>query len=150
MRIRYQSDLNSALEELRETRDEAIEWINGMLSRYQMDQSVWDSTLNRLQAITGNYSMNLEQYNKDLAYLLKAYTSANSNERTTAAPSFFEAEQFIGKDVIEVPQFDIPETPDWNDVPGRIEEGFELIGDKYDELKKKFQMLNLAGDRQTS
>ena len=138
LRERYQHGLNMALEELKETRDKANEEISNIQSRYEMDRSVWMNTTNKLLTIVGDFEMQLRQYDKDLAFLLSAYTTANLAERTTDPPSYFSQQQSIEKTIAQAPTLDLPNSPNWGNVPAKVQTGFERIESKFEQLRKSY------------
>ena len=137
LRLRYHDARDKALEELEDLQDKAMKWIEGIQNRHILDKNVWKNTLNRLSTILENYPKNLRQYNRDLAYLLSAYTTANRAERATEPPEFFEKEQLIDIDIMEAPSVTAPDVPEWKDVPDKIKSGRSHIESIYTQLKQK-------------
>ena len=143
---RYQDDLNDALEELASTRNEANAAIEEIKDRYEMDRAGRESTLDNLRMIVDDYPVNLRQYNTDLAYLLAAYRDANLAARTAAPPSFFEKDLTIDDDVVQPPEFPVPDPPKWGDIPKKAQEGFARVEETYDQLRTRYQMLDRVVD----
>ena len=137
---RYQDDLNDALAELKSTRDKANVMIEEIKDRYEMDRARWKGALDRLKMVVDNYPTNLRQYNKDLTHLIAVYRDANLAARTTSPPRFFEIEPTIDEDVIQAPDFIIPDPPEWGDIPKKAEEGFKVVGETYGQLQTRYQM----------
>lgn len=138
LRNRYQDDREDTLAELKSVRDKANVMIDEIKDRYQMDQAGWKAGLDRLQMVVGGYSMNLRQYNKDLAYLLAAYRGANLSARTTSPPQFFDNEPKIDEDLLQAPEFSLPDQPEWGDISKKAEAGFKRVQDTYDQLRKRY------------
>lgn len=107
----YQNDLNDALGRLESIRDEANAAIEEVKNRYQMDRAVWENTLDKLRMVVDEYPVNLRLYNKDMAYLLASYRSANLEARTAQPPPFFDTEPTIDEDVVQAPEFSVPDPP---------------------------------------
>ena len=143
---RYQDNLNDALEELASTRNEANAAIEEIKDRYEMDRAGRESTLDNLRMIVDDYPVNLRQYNTDLAYLLAAYRDANLAVRTAAPPPFFERDLTIDEDVIQPPEFPVPDPPEWGDIPTKALEGFARVEETYDQLRTRYQMLDRVVD----
>ena len=143
---RYQDDLNDALEELGAERSDANVKIEETKDRYEMDRAGWNSTLDRLRMVVGGYTVNLRQYNKDLAYLLAAYRDANLAARTASPPSFFDIEPTIDEAVVQPPEFSVPDPPEWGDIPAKAEAGFARVEETYAQLLKRYQMLDRIVD----
>ena len=143
---RYQDDLNDALEELGSTRKEANEAIEEIKNRYEMDRAGWDSALDRLRMVVDHYPVNLRQYDKDLAYLLAAYRSANLAARTAVPPPFFDIEPTIDEDVVQAPEFPVPDPPEWGDIPTKANAGFARVAETYAQLRMRYQMLDRIVD----
>jgi len=139
---KYQDDLNDALDKLKFARDRAVAAIDEIKSRQEMDRAGWESALDKLRTVVDDYPANLRQYNKDLAFLLAAYRSANLAKRTTDPPPFFEGEPMIDEDVIKAPQFEIPKPPLWGDVSAKAEAGFARVEETYDKLRTRYRMLD--------
>lgn len=138
LRERYQLGLNMALEELKATRDNANEEISKIQSRYEMDRSVWMNTTNKLFTIVADFEKQLRQYDKDLAFLLRAYMTANLAERTTDPPPYFNEQHSIEATIAEAPTIEMPSSPNWENVPAKIQAGFERIESKFEQLKKSY------------
>lgn len=143
---RYRDELNDALDELENTRNDANEAIEEIKSRYEMDRAGWKSTLDKLQMVVHDYRPNLRLYNKDLAYLLAAYRDANLATRTTTPPPFFEIEPKVDEDVLEPPEFHVPAPPEWGDIATKAEEGFARVEETYARLRTRYQMLDRVVD----
>ena len=146
MRGRYQDELNDALEELESTRNDANVAIEEIKNRYEMDQAGRESALDKLRMIVDAYAVNLRQYNKDLAYLLAAYRDANLAVRTASPPSFFEVEPTIDEDVLQAPEFLVPDPPEWGDIPAKANAGFARVEEIYAQLRTRYQMLDRVVD----
>ena len=146
LRNRYLDDLNDALAELKSARDKANVAIEEIKDRYEMDRAGWRAALDRLKMVVDDYPMNLRQYNKDLAYLLAAYRDANLAARTTSPPRFFGTEPTIDEDVVQAPEFLVPEPPEWGDISKKAEAGFERVGKTYGQLLTRYQMLDRVVD----
>ena len=146
LRGRYQDDLNDALEDLESTRNEVDVAIDEIKNRYEMDRAGWKSTLDRLRMVVDDYPVNLRQYDKDLAYLLAAYRSANLAARTTDPPPFFDIEPTIDEDMIQAPEFPVPDPPEWGDIPAKAEAGFARVAEFYAQLRTRYQMLDRVVD----
>lgn len=143
---RYQDGLNDALDELRSARNEANEVIDEIKSRYEMDRAGWENALDRLRMIVDDYSVNLRQYNKDLAYLLAAYRDANLGARTDPPPPFFGIEPTIDEHVVQPPEFRVPAPPEWGNIPKKAKEGFAQVEKTYDRLRPRYKMLDRVVD----
>ena len=139
---RYQDALNDALDELEAMRNNAIEKIENIKSRYELDQATWQNVCNNLQRIVGEYPQNLRQYNKDQAYLLAAYRDTNLATRTVNPPPFFDNEPEIDEALVQPPEFTIPEPPEWGDIVAKAEKGFAHIEETYARLRADYQMLD--------
>ena len=146
LRNLYQDDLNDALAELKSARDKANVAIEEIKDRYEMDRAGWKAALDRLKMVVDDYPMNLRQYNKDLAYLLAAYRDANLAARTTSPPRFFDIEPTIDEDVVQAPEFPVPDPPEWGDISKKAEAGFKRVGETYGQLLTRYQMLNRVVD----
>ena len=142
LRERYQVDLNNALKELVATRNEANVAIEEIKNRYEIDKAAWEVVRDRLRMIVDGYEVNLRAYNKDLAYLLAAYRDANLASRTAAPPPFFEVEPTIDEDVLQPPDFHLPDPPEWGDIPEKAKAGFDRVGEAYAELRARYRMLD--------
>ena len=142
VRGRYQDDLNDALKELESIRNDADVAIEEIKNRYEMDRAGWHSALDRLRVVVEDYPVNLRQYDKDLAYLLAAYRSANLAARTADSPPFFDIEPSIDKDVIVAPEFPVPSPPEWGDIPAKSKKGFARVAETYAKLLTHYQMLD--------
>ena len=143
---RYQDDLNDALDELESARNEANEAIEEIKNRYEMDRAGWESTIDKLRMVVDDYPVNLRQYNKDLAYLLASYRDANLAARTADPPPFFDTEPMIDEDVVEPPEFPIPDAPEWGDIPAKANAGFARVEETYARLRTRYQMLDRVVD----
>ena len=143
---RYQKDLNGALAKLRTARDQANVAIEEIKDRYEIDRAGWENAVARLEMVVQGYPANLRLYNNDLAYLLAAYRTANLARRTAPAPSFFDSEPTIDEDVLQPPEFTIPSAPEWGDIPGKAKIGFDEIGNTFEELLKRYKMLDRIVD----
>lgn len=146
LRNRYQDDLDDALAELKSARDEANVMIEEIKDRYEMDRAGWKAALDRLKMVVDNYPMNLKQYNKDLAYLIAAYRGANLAARTSSPPCFFDIEPTIDEDVVQAPEFIIPDPPEWGDISKKAEAGFKVVKETYGQLQTRYQMLDHVVD----
>ena len=142
LRHSYQDDLKDALQRLQAQRNDAKAAIDEIKSRYEMDQAGWQAALDRLKMVVDAYPMNLRQYNKDLAYLLAAYRDTNLSARTTPPPSFFGQEPTIDENVVQVPQFEIPDAPRWGDIEKKAEAGFQQVETTYGQLMTRYQTLD--------
>ncbi len=142
LRGRYQDDLNDALDKLESERKEVIEAISEIKDRYEMDRAGRESALDRLRTVVDDYSMNLRQYNTDLAYLLAAYRDANLAARTAEPPGFFDIESTLDEDVIQAPNFPIPDPPKWGEIPTKANAGLDRVEKTYDELRRRYRMLD--------
>ncbi len=142
LRNRYQDGLSDALAELKSARDEANTMIEEIKDRHEMDQAAWKAVLDKLTMVVDQYPMNLRQYNKDLAYLLAAYRTANLATRTTPPPRFFDIVPTIDEDVIQAPEFPVPDPPEWGGISKKAETGFKRVGEIYDQLLPRYQMLD--------
>ena len=145
-RVRYQDDLNDGLDELKSSRNKANVAIEEIKDRYEMDRAGWESALDKLKIVVDGYPENLRQYNKDLAYLLAAYRDANLAARTTSPPPFFNTELTIDENVIEPPQFSVPDAPERRDISNKAKAGFERVKKIYDELQTRYRMLSHVVD----
>ena len=143
---RYQDDLNDALEELESIRNEANTAVEEIKDRYEMDRAGRERALDNLRMIVDDYPVNLRQYNTDLAYLLAAYRSANLAARTAVPPPFFERDLTIDEDVVQPPEFPVPDPPEWGDIPTKAQEGFARVEETYDSLRTRYQMLDRVVD----
>ena len=144
---RYQVDLNDALDELGSARNEANVAIEEIKDRYEMDRAGWESALDRLRMVVDDYPVNLRQYNKDLAYLLAAYRDANLAARTAKPPPFFDIEPTIDEDVLQPPEFSVPDPPEWGDIPNKAMAGFVRVEETYAQLlRTRYQMLDRVVD----
>ena len=143
---RYQDDLNDALDKLELIRNDANVAIDEVKDRYEMDRAGWESALNRLRMVVDDYPVNLRQYNKDLAYLLAAYRDANLAARTKEPPSFFDIEPTIDEDVIQAPNFSVPDPPEWGDIPTKANAGFAQVAETYAQLRTRYRMLDRVVD----
>ena len=143
---RYQDDLNDALDELKSARDKANVAIEEIKDRYEMDRAGWKSALVRLQMVVDGYPSNLRHYNNDLAYLLAAYRDANLAARTTSPPPFFGSEPKIDEDVLQPPQFRVPDPPEWGDIPNKTESGIACVEETYAQLRRRYRMLDHVVD----
>ena len=143
---RYQDDLKGALDELKAARDEANVRIEEFKDRYEMDRAGWNSALDRLRMVVDEYPANLRQYDKDLAYLLAAYRTANLAGRKAKPPLFFDMEPTIDKKVLQPPEFSIPDPPDWGDIPNKAEVGIARVEKTYEELRTQYRMLDRVVD----
>ena len=139
---RYQDDLNDTLEELESERNGANVKIEETKDRYEMDRAGWSSTLDRLRMVVDGYTVNLRQYNKDLAYLLAAYRDANLAARTTSSPPFFGIEPMIDEAVAQPPGFSVPDPPEWGDITAKAEAGFTRVEETYVQLLTRYRMLD--------
>ncbi len=146
LRRRYQDDLNDELDELKSSRDTANEAIEEIKDRYEMDRAGWNSTLDKLKIVVDGYPENLQQYNRDLAYLLAAYRDANLAARTTPPPPFFNIEPTIDERVIQPPQLPVSDPPEPGDISEKAKAGFERVEEIYGQLLTSYQMLNLVVD----
>ena len=146
LRIRYQDDLNDALAELKSARDKANVAIEEIKGRYEMDRAGWKAALDRLKMVVDDYPVNLRQYNKDLAYLLAAYRDANLAARKTSPPPFFDIEPTIDEDVVQAPEFPVPDPLEWGDISKKAEAGFERVEETYGQLLTRYQMLDRVVD----
>ncbi len=146
LRRRYQDDLNDELDELKSSRDTANEAIEEIKDRYEMDRAGWNSTLDKLKIVVDGYPENLQQYNRDLAYLLAAYRDANLAARTTSPPPFFNIEPTIDERVIQPPQLPVSDPPEPGDISEKAKAGFERVEEIYGQLLTSYQMLNLVVD----
>ena len=147
LRNRYSDELHDALLELKSERDKANVAIEENKARYEIDRASWKAVLDRLKMIVDDYPINLRQYNKDLAYLLAAYRSANLASRTTSPPHFFNIERTIDEDVIQAPEFSIPDPPEWGDISKKSKAEFKRVEETYDQLLIRYQMLDrVVGD----
>ena len=146
LRRRYQDDLNDALDELKSARNKANVAIEEIKDRYEMDRAGWESALDKLKMVVDAYRVNLRQYNKDLAYLLAAYRDANLAARTISPPPFFDIEPTIDEDVIQPPEFPVPDPPKWGDISKKAEAGFERVEETYAQLLTRYQMLDRVVD----
>ena len=90
--------------------------------------------------------MNLRLYNKDLAYLLASYRAANLEARTAQPPPFFDTEPTIDEDVVQSPEFSVPDPPEWGDIPTKAEAGFARVAETYAQLQTRYQMLDRVAD----
>jgi len=142
----YQDELNDALEELESKRNESNMAIDEIKNRYEMDRAGWENALDRLRMIVDGYPANLRQYNNDLTYLLAAYRDANLAARTAPPPPFFNNEPTIDDDVIQAPEFSIPDPPEWGDIATKAEAGFARVEKAYAQLLTRFQMLDRVVD----
>ena len=113
---------------------------------YEMDRAGWDSALDRLRMVVDDYLVNLRQYNKDLAYLLAAYRDANLAARTADPPPFFDIEPTIDEDVLQAPEFPVPDPPEWGDIPTKANAGFARVEETYAQLGTRYQMLDRVVD----
>ena len=146
LRNRYQDGLNDALAELKSARDKANVAIEEIKARHEMDRAGWQAALDRLKMVVDDYPMNLRQYNKDLAYLVAAYRDANLAVRTTSPPGFFSMEPTVDEDVVQAPEFPVPDPPEWGDISKKAEAGFERVGETYGQLLTRYQMLDRIVD----
>ena len=142
LRGRYQDDLNDALEKLGSARREADVAIEEIKNRYEIDRAAWESAFDRLRMVVDEYPVNLRLYNKDLAYLLAAYRTANFAARTAAPPQFFDIEPMVDEDVVQPPEFSFPAPPEWGDIPEKARAGFERVAESYDQLRGRYRMLD--------
>ena len=149
LRRHYQHDLNKRLDSLQSVRNEANIGIEEMKSRYQVDSASWENTLDKLRTVRNDYTMNLRQYDNDLDRLLAAYRDANLSVRTAESPPFFSTVPTIDQDVLIPPKFDIPEPPEWGDIPTKAEAGFKRVEETYTQLRTRFQMLDRIVDDYT-
>ena len=147
LRSRYSDELHDALFELKSGRDKANAAIEEIKDRYELDRASWKAVLDRLKMVVDDYPINLRQYNKDLAYLLAAYRTANLASRTTSPPHFFGIVPTIDEDVVQAPEFSIPDPPEWGDIPKKAKGGFKQVEETYDQLLTRYQMLDrVVGD----
>ena len=145
---RYQNSLNHTLKELKIMRNRVNEDIDEFKSRYELDRASWKIACDKLSMLVKDYSVNLRQYNKDLAYIIAAYRDANLATRTTPAPKYFNNESKIDEDVIVPPEFVYPNPPEWGDIEQEAKTAFQKIEETYKELSKRFEMLDhLNADR---
>ena len=68
-------------------------------------QSKWREICGRGTRLVQEYPVNIEQYQHDLDYLLKAYRAANQRVRTSPAPPHFETEVSVDSAILEPPSF---------------------------------------------
>ena len=140
---RYQDGLNYALDQqLESARNDANKAIDEIKNRYEMDRAGWENALAKLRMVVDEYPMNLRQYNKELAYLIAAYRSANLAARTDSPPPFFDIEPTIDEDVLRPPEFSIPAPPEWGDIPKKAKAGFVRVEETYAHLRTRYQMLD--------
>ena len=149
LRESYQKYLNNSLAELKSVHDEAIVEINEIKSRYEIDRATWESTHDKLRAVDNQYPMNLRQYNKDLIYLLAAYRDANLAARTVEPPPFFNIEPTIDEDALQPVKFELPNPPEWSDIPAKAGTSSERVRKTYAELRTRYQMLDSVDDYRT-
>lgn len=146
LRNRYQDALNDALAELKSARDQANVAIEEIKDRHEVDRAGWQAALDRLHMVVDDYPMNLRQYNRDLAYLLAAYRDANLALRTTSPPRFFNVEPTIDEEALHAPEFLVPDPPEWGDISKKAAAGYERVGEAYERLRNRFQMLDRVVD----
>ena len=71
-------------------------------------QSKWREISGRGTRLVQEYAVNLEQYQHDLDFLLKAYRSANETVRTSPVPPHFEKLVKVDLAILEPPSFTPP------------------------------------------
>jgi len=138
---RYQKNLNSALIQLNSIRDNTSSAIEEIKARYENDLFAWSTTTDRLNSVRDNYETNLSLYNKDLSHILSAYTTSNLAVRKTVPPAFFGDEPKINEKLLEPPRIDIPEHPDWGDIPKKTKMGIARVQETYERQTGRCQML---------
>ena len=110
--------------------------------RYEMDQPSWVNALHKVNITTKDYPANLSQFNRYLAYLIAAYRDANLAARTTPPPPFFSKVPTINEDEFQLSKLDIPDPPQWGDIPSKVEKGSKQVEAIYEQNLKRFQMLD--------
>ena len=138
---RYHENLNKAIIQLNSIRDNTSSEIEEIKARYETDLYAWETTVDRLNSIRNNYETNLALYNKDLNFILSAYTTSNLAARKTTPPAFFQDESKISEKLLEPPEFRIPDHPDWGDIPKKTKQGIARVHDTFEKQAGRFQML---------
>ena len=81
--------------------------------------------------------------------LLAAYRTANLAGRKAKPPPFFDIEPTIDENVLQPPEFSIPDPPDWGDIPNKAEAGIARVEKTYEELRTQYRMLDRVVDDYT-
>ena len=139
---RYQDYLNDARENFESVRNQVNVEIDEFKDRFEMDQSSWINSLHKVHITTKDYPVNLSQFNRYLAYLIAAYRDANLAARTTPPPPFFSRVPTINEDEFQLSELDIPDPPQWGDIPSKVKKGFKQVEETYEQNLKRFQMLD--------
>ena len=139
---RYQNYLNDARENFESARNQVIMEIEEIKDRYEMDEASWVNTLHRVNLTRKDYPANLSQFNRYLAYLIAAYRDANLEARTSPPPPFFSKVPEINEAEFQLSELDIPEPPEWGDIPDKTKKGFNQVEKTYEQNLKRFQMLD--------
>ena len=145
----YLAAHHGILDDLKAARDQANLKLDEYKSKYQLDRGNWENIQDRLRIVMNDYRENLEQYNKDLSYLLAAYRDANLAARQTPQPKFFNTILKIDKEVLSPPPYNLPVTPEWGNITKKIEGGYNDIEATYVELDNYYKSLSSAVDDYT-
>ena len=97
------------------------------------------------EAIAENYPTNLEQYQHDLDFLLRAWRTANQDARSTPAPRHFATTVVLDASVRVAPNFSPPEGNSLEHrerLMQRVHEAISSVQSEYEEQLGRFKRLD--------
>ena len=141
---RYVGKFDDAQLSLRNTHEGYISKLEDIRHKMVIRQAQWRDTCARGKHIVADYSVNLNQYQYDLNYLLSAYRQANKNARTDQAPSHFEFQVPVDDEILLPPAFDPPDETSLKGIADAVNGAIEELQDAYRTASRKFPSLEVV------
>ena len=118
--------------------------------KLRAQQTRWKEHRVQGNAVVADFSTNLKKYQHDLNQLLGAYISANEKARTEPAPDWFSEAVEVDQEILDPPNFSVPEQTSLENVADRIDRAIKDLQKMFKEHRKQFSTLDEAMDYSAS
>ena len=107
----------------------------------EIKQSKWREISLRGNNLIEEYPINLQQYQNDLDHLLRVYRSANVEQRTEPAPSYFSEHVQVDKEILQPLSFTPPVETNITGVTDKVHDAIKQVQNAYQEAARQFRTL---------
>lgn len=137
--VRQYDQVQDRLDKLYRTVESRLEDIR---HKVRAKQSKWREICGRGARVVQDFAVNLEQYQHDLDYLLKAYRTANRLVRKSPVPPHFETPVCVDSAILEPPSFTPPSATAIQGVMDEVHAAIGQLQVSYRESCDRFRPLD--------
>ena len=110
----------------------------------KIKKTQWREMRLRGNQLVNNYSMMVQQYQRDLDFLLSAYRTANLSTRTDPAPVHYSQQVQIDHEISLPPEFDPPVATSLLGVAGEVDKAIRQLQDVYQRSMRQYRSLEVV------